>query len=536
VSGKVSQATLLVELARRKEGLELFHTPAQESYALIPHGDHREVWPLRSTIFRRWLSRQFFAEAGTTPNSQALHDALNVIEGKALFEGAEHYVYLRLAEQEGAIWLDLANEYWQAAKITADGWEIVQHPTVRFRRSSGMLPLPYPVTGGSLDELRVRVNVVDADWPLFVGWLVGTLRPRGPYAILIVNGEQGSAKSTMVRVARTLVDPDEAPVRREPRDGQDLIVAARNGLIVAFDNVSRLSLELSDDLARLATGIGFGTRQLYTDLDEIVVSVARPIAINGIEEVATRGDLLDRGLALTLPRIDRYTDEQKFWTSFDAAHPRILGALLDATATAYARFEATPTPNVRMADFARWVTAAEPALGFKPGTFLSAYRGNRAKAVNVVLEASLIAIPIQTIADTGFDGTATELLEQLETLVDQTVRKKKAWPPAPHVLSGQLRRIAPALRRVGVEVSFTHSGARGIQVRKVDEGRELASTACTNVQLDALDSDFGPHLSASRGPRTGGTRLSADPCGTTRTLAGSSSKRTRHEPAASGAS
>jgi hypothetical protein len=463
---KPSQATLLVEHAIATDSLELFRSPSFDAYVMLPAGTHRECWPVKSIVFRRWLSRLFFEQMRIAPGSQALQDALGVLEGKALFEGAEEEVHLRLADHDGAVYLDLADDYWQAVKITASGWECVDEPPVKFRRARGMLSLPYPTKGGSLDELREYVNIDDEDWPLFLGWLVGALRPRGPYAVLLVHGEQGSAKSTLVRVARALVDPNEAPVRREPRNGQDLIVAARNGLVVCFDNVSHLSQELSDDLARLATGSGFGARQLYTDLDEVIVHVSSPIILNGIEEVATRGDLLDRGLILSLPPIERYQDEDAFWRSFTEAHPRILGALLDAVSTAIANHDATPAPNVRMADFARFVTAAEPALGLESDAFITAYRDNRSGAVQLTLESSPLSTPVITLAATGFEGTATELLEQLNALVSEETRKQRGWPKQPHTLGGRLRRLGPALRRVGVKIDFERS-AGGVRTRKI---------------------------------------------------------------------
>jgi hypothetical protein len=451
-----SQASLIVELALAADDIELFRTSTHDGYVRLPSDGHLEVWPIRSSAFRRWLSRLYFVREAGAPGGQALTDALAVLEGLALFDGFEHEVHLRLAGHEGDIYLDLADADWRAVRISADGWEIVVDPPVRFRRARGMLPLPDPVAGGSVEELRRFANVGADDWPLLIGWIVGAFRPRGPYAVLLVHGEQGSAKSTLVRIARALLDPNEAPVRREPRNGQDLIVAARNGLVLAFDNVSHLSQELSDDLARLATGSGFGARQLYTDLEEVVVHVSRPICLNGIEEFAVRGDLLDRALILTLPPIDSYRDEDEFWRSFADVHPLILGALLDAASTALANHPTTPAPNVRMADFARWVSAAEPALDLAPGTFVAAYRENRAGAVQLTLESSPLSAPVTEIASTGgFEGLATELLVRLNALVSEEVRRQRDWPKRPNVLSGRLRRLAPALRRIGVLVEFS---------------------------------------------------------------------------------
>lgn len=466
---KPSVADMLIAAVLDSEGFELFHNDV-DGYASIAVDDHRETWPVRSATFRRWASRLLFETVGKTPGSQAVQDALSVLDGIALFDGPEHRVHLRLAEHNDALWLDLGDAEWRAVRIVPGGWDVVSEPPVRFRRPRGMLGLPDPIPGGTLDGLREYCNVTDDDWLLFQGYMIGALHPRGPYPVLVVSGEQGSAKSTLARLARSLIDPNEAPLRREPREARDLIVAARNSWIVAFDNVSRLSQELSDDLARLATGAGFGARTLYTDLEETIVHVARPAIMNGIEDFVTRGDLLDRSLILSLQPVEHYRDELEFWAMFEEARPAMLGALLDAVATALTRHESTATPNVRMADFARWVCAAEPALDGQEGDFMRAYRANRAGAVQLVLEASIIAAPVLAIADSpGFEGTASMLLSKLGELVDEEVRRDRSWPKRPHVLGGQLKRIAPALRRVGVAVEWERDRTKRIvKIKRID--------------------------------------------------------------------
>ncbi len=216
--------------------------------------------------------------------------------------------------------------------------------------------------------------------------------------------------------------------------------------------------------------------------------MSRPIVLNGIEEVAVRGDLLDRGLILNLPRINRYQDEDTFWTRFSEAHPRILGALLDAISIAVANHATTATPNVRMADFARWVTAAEPALGLERDAFLTAYRANRSRAVQSTLESSLLSQPVMALATSGFDGTATDLLAQLNALASDETRKQKEWPKQPHTLSGRLRRLAPALRKVGVEIEFERTSARDrtrtIRIRALAEVGDQASESVRDHSRD----------------------------------------------------
>ncbi len=459
--GRKSQATRLVELAEGAN-LELFHTPEGEAYATIPVGDHAEVWPLKSKSVRQWLARQYYHAQATAPNAQATQDALGVLEGKALYEGPEAPVYTRLAEHGGAICLDLGDAAWRAVVITAQGWEVIARPPVRFRRPRGLAPLPIPMPGGDLADLRRFLNIAsDDDWTLCVAWLLGACRPRGPYPVLALHGEQGSAKSTTARVLRALVDPSTVPLRAEPREERDLAIAATNTWVLAFDNLSRLPGWLSDALCRLATGGGFATRELYSDRDEALFDAQRPVLLTGIEELATRSDLLDRTIVRYLPAIadERRRDEATFWGDFTSARPAILGALLTAVSGALARLSTIALPRVpRLADFALWVTAAEPALGWAPGTFLRAYEGNRAEANDLALDASPVALAVRSLAAehpeaSPWLGTATALLTDLAKRVEEPVTKGRDWPKTARALSGILRRYAPNLRAAGVVVT-----------------------------------------------------------------------------------
>jgi len=91
-----------------------------------------------------------------------------------------------------------------------------------------MASLPHPVAGGSIEELWPFVNVPDDEQRVMaVSWLVTALRPTGPYPVLILQGEQGSAKSTTARVLRSLVDPSSVPLRTAPRNEQDLAIHAQ---------------------------------------------------------------------------------------------------------------------------------------------------------------------------------------------------------------------------------------------------------------------------------------------------------------------
>jgi hypothetical protein len=458
--GKDSTATQIVNLAL-DAGVDLFHSPRDEPYVAFDAGGHRETWPTGSRSFRRFLARLFYETVKAAPPAEAVKNALLTLEAISTFDGDERPVALRVGGGDDVVYLDLCDEDWNAVEITANGWRVVADPPVHFRRAPGMRPLPLPVPGGSLADLDAHLNTgSDRDTILIIGSIVQALRPAGPFTVLGLFGEQGSAKSTTARIWRELLDPGQPPTNSLPRSSRDLAIAANNSFCLAIDNVSKLQAWLSDDLCRLATGGGFRTRTLFQDADETLFDSTRPIALNGIGEVATRPDLLDRCILVELPAIpeDERRDEDSFWTEFDEAKPMLLGGLLDAVARALRDWPTTRLDRVpRMADTARWLTAAEPALGWEPGTFVKAYGGNRAELNELALESSLLAGPLLELLDKNdgdWTGGHKALLTELNAFVPDSLRKADGWPRTPQGISGELRRIAPNLRASGIDVSF----------------------------------------------------------------------------------
>jgi hypothetical protein len=460
---KTTIADALVELAA---DVELTHTPAGVAYATVHVGEHRETHAVTGRGLRRWLARRYWGVHRGAPPAESLRQALAVLDAQAIYDGEEREVYLRVAPgPDGAVWLDLADAAWHAVRVDAAGWAVVSDPPVRFRRAAGMLALPTPTGGGDLAELVELLPGAEADEPraLLLGWLVAALRPMGPYPILHLHGEQGSGKSTTSRMVRGMVDPAQAALRAPPREVRDLSIASNNGWVVAYDNLSGVPDWLSDALCRLATGGGFATRELYSDTDETIIDATRPAIVNGIDSVATRGDLLDRALLVTLPTIERYAPETELWRRYDAARPRMLGALLDAVSLAIRReHEVTVPPRLRLADAARWVEAAEPALPVKPGAWITAYSGVRAEGHQLALEGSLVGPALRSLASepAGWSGTAAALLAELGRR-DPDAAHRKGWPATPQAASTAVRRLAPALRAIGVMVEFDRDPGRG---------------------------------------------------------------------------
>jgi hypothetical protein len=381
-----------------------------------------------------------------------------------------------------------------------------------------------------VETLRGFLNVrSDVHFVLAIAWLIAALRHCGPYPVLVLSGEQGSAKSTFSTILRALVDPNTAPLRALPREDRDLFIAASNGHVLIFDNVSGLPFWISDTLCRLATGGGFAVRQLYTDQDEVLFDACRPMILNGIEDIVARPDLADRAIFLTLEPIpeEQRRPEQELLAEFESQRALILGALLDAVAHGLRQLPSVRLDRLpRMADFARWSTACETAI-WPAGTFWTAYCSNRDEAVADVIEADPVANAVRALmaTRTKWTGTASDLLGALTELVGEAQRKSKSWPNTPSTLSGRLRRAATFLRKAGIEIAFdretNHKRSRSIHISALPESGGVfasapsASSAPDNTPLDAnplkstgsdgaddTDANNTPHSGANSTPGT----------------------------------
>ncbi len=478
----LSTAQELVLIGRKTER---FHSTGEnEAMARVPvtrqvNGkphSHNETWPVRSSAFRQWLTREFYQQTERVPTSQAMEDALRVLEGDCRFEGVGRPLSVRVAGVENdpqTLWIDLTNDLWQAVRVTPAGWEIVADPPILFRRYALGNPQAEPVRGGSLDRLRDFLNIRDENaWVQLVVWLVAALLPDIAHPVLVVHGEQGCAKSTLMRLLSALIDPSKTPLRVEPRDVGEWVQAGQHSLMVTLDNVSKLPPWLSDAICRAVTGEGFSKRQLYTDGEDVIITFRRVIALTGIEVVAQRADLLDRSILLALTPIlpDKRRSETEVLKEFETARPALLGALLDTVANVLAILPSVQLARMpRMADFARVGVAVERALHWPDGTFLQAYAANVAAQHEEALEASPFALALRSFMQerSEWTGTATELLAALEPhkSISDAARE---WPKTPKSASGQLKRLAPNLRAIGLDYTQHRSGqARYLTIRKI---------------------------------------------------------------------
>ena len=435
----------------------LFRDANGDIFADLIVDGHRETWPIRSMEFRgayiAYLQRQLdrLVSEGSilaigvkhAMSKNAINNVLNEYEIKANSSLATRRdVYTRIAPHEDDIFIDLCNPNWEAIRITAGGWSIVESPPVRFRRTRGMLPLPYPERGGKIEALRPFFNLkTEADFTVIVGYVLAALRPFAPYPILNPIGPPGAAKTRLLRLIRRLTDPNGAETTPLPPSGEELFLSARNSHFLAYENVSHLSKKMSDHLCRMATGGSYRGRRRYTNTDENLHRGGRPISFEGIHNVVTEPDMLDRLVAIEVERVERYQDDKVLDRNFDRARPRILGALLDLL-VAGLREETTvrlTLPAPRMVGFVTWAVACG-----LPG-FEQAYASNRQDAINTLLEYDAAAKAVRQLVEDRkrWHGTAAKLLADLGEV---------AGVKNPRMLSDRLRLLTPMLATVGIHV------------------------------------------------------------------------------------
>jgi hypothetical protein len=480
-SGRASAATRLVQIG---SAAQLFRTDRDESFARFAVGDHLETWAVRSKAFRQYLGYAFYKETGKPPNAQATEEALNMLEAMARFEGPHHALDVRVAGAEGAVWYDLGSDRWDAVCVDRDGWRVEGESPPVFRRYTVTGPQVTPVSGGRLEKLRDFLNVRDErTFRLLVASLVAALIPNIAHPVLIFHGEKGAAKTTSARLVARLIDPSKAEVRSAPRRPEEWIQAADHSLVVVIDNISKMPRWLSDSVCRASTGEADTRRALYTNNEDILFAFRRVVILTGIEAASQEHDLLDRAVLLGLEPIpeDRRRSEAELLSEFERERSCLLGALFDLLASVMRELpNVRPATLPRMADFARIGLAVERASGWPAGSFMRAYQSNIADQNEEALAASAVGDALRVLMEggNGWEGTPAELLAALNAQFGTgNAPKPDGWPKSPRGMSGQLKRIASALRGVGILTEHVRSnGVRRIVLRKT-----LAVTGTTGT-------------------------------------------------------
>lgn len=478
-----TQLSRLMAIVSDNPDVELFRDEYETPYIRVPVNEQKETLNCRSRKFSLWLTHAYYEKYGGMPQPTALSLAIQGIEGLALFKGKRYELRKRVAETEDAIWYDLANNKNHAVRIAPTGWDLVANPPNLFQKEKHMLAQVEPVRGGNVAEFLQFVNISDEGQKLLLlVYLVSCFIPGFPHPLLYLYGQKGSAKSTLSKLLRRLIDPSTIEVVALPKDRRQAGLQLLHHHIIFYENVSHISADISDLLCIAITGGGFEDREFYTNADAFIYNVRTNIGINGINISAVKPDLLERSILIELERISDSGRrmENELYATFEEARPRILGAIFDTAATA---MKLRPTIKLthmpRMADFAAWGCAISEALGFTQEQFLKAYNKKIAQqdeeALAVSQEAQLVIALMQ--GEDEWSGTPQELLSTLKTIAaNQGEHVGRDFAEKPNVLTRRLNQVKTNLLAVGVDYSQKTGGNRLISLKRMKQAARVEGT------------------------------------------------------------
>ena len=463
-----------------------FHTADKVAYTDISIEGNRHTYAVKSRAFKLWLTGEHYRANKAGISSQSFQDTLPTLEAIAIFDGESREVHLRVAEYQSKLYLDLGTPDWKAIEIDAIGWRVISEPPIRFSRPDSLLPLPYPVEGGSLTELKDLLNVDGSSWTLIITFLLFCFCPDKTYPVLVLAAHRGSGKTAAAEILKGLIDPGKAGLIKLQGDTHKLAIAATRRHLMVYDNVGHISPDQSDDLCRVATGFGYSTRTLHTTEDETTFEFTRPQIITAIDALVTRDDLADRVLMAQLPEIPEHKrlPQGKLNEKVESAKPRILGALLTALSRTLAELpNVNPDKLPRMADYAQFAIASEKALGMDSGEFMEVFNESREQSRQVVIESSPLGEAIIRLMENypipkSWKGTASQLLKELENHTDDATYRSRFFPKASHSLTRQLNRLSPDLRAMGIDVQYLKdSGKERTRYIYIQKEVKIASEA-----------------------------------------------------------
>ena len=347
-------AGLLLKLAVNNVE-ECIYDQDKRAYAIIKDKttDSYQIIRLKSEEFNlnmsKWLveNTRGCEQAAKEHKIQTIDTLTSLIKKKSITLHNRAVMF----KDQNTVYYNLNNEFGEIMKITPDsngkGVTIIkQNPDlILFRKLPDRCRQLTPV---SIDSLKTDYDYLE---PLLTGvknekqklvfkcWLIALFFWSVSYGIPNTNGGERQGKTTLLKMAKSLFDPEEdlnAPIKDRPHTlAQELktdkfklddvnLIIWRSSLTI-FDNISHFTPELEDEFCQWITGGTHSKRKLYDDTDMVELSGARALGYTGITNVSTRPDHIARQFNIDVSRDD---NEKKFdediWTEFYNNKPETL--------------------------------------------------------------------------------------------------------------------------------------------------------------------------------------------------------------------
>lgn len=435
-----------------------------KAYCEINNNGKREIVEVKSKEFSEVLEHYAYTfnnRKEILKKSQIDH-IVSVLSAKARFEGASKKIEIRSCLRKSAVYIDLADGCGQI-KVTSKSWRIINPQRVKF--ATRPKALPFPIPEGDEDDIALLDKYLPKkSVKLIVAFIAHCLIAEPPFAVLAIQGEQGSGKTTVSKIIRDLVDPHEIPLTRINKE-DNLHTNAIDNQIICIDNASDLSDRMSDTLCRITTGAGFTKRKNYSDTDEVAIQIARPFLLNGISSIISKPDLGDRSIIVNTTRLNSKRYLSSVMSQFDADKSKIFGAILcGISGYLKHRDDIEVDSGHRLIEFLRVGIALERTYGWPEGSFMKEFDAMKRNQVLQEYDChSLVKGICKLLQGKGnkWSGSAEELILAIDdSSVSKCYSKEPDFPKNVAQLGKALLQLAPLLRDIGIEFSRSRSSTR----------------------------------------------------------------------------
>ncbi len=480
--------------------------------------DHFENWPIESNIFRAFLT-SWLKTAGISLSSEKIRSLQFLCQAAAYESNQKIELWNRYCRKNDEIYLDLGKPDWSILKISKNSIETLSSDVIMFRRYAAMAEMPIDLSGEK-EDLENYLNLVnlknedpekERENKLLYSVLLGTMMiPGFPHPIILVNGPQGSAKSSFSRSIRIIIDPSAVPLLSIPNKIENLVQTLSHNYAAFFDNVDAISDGYSDVFCRASTGEGIIKRQLYSDEEDIIFRYQRCVLLNGINISTTRSDFIDRSIQFELETIGptQRKTENEIIQELENLTPKVGGYLVKIIQKALIIHQYISKQLIgrlpRMADFAIWGEAVSRALGYQPLEFFNAYTARISDLSKSVISENVVAQELIDYLDKNDDFSEEKTLEitpsdLFNTLVER-IKARGADPKASRFpgnaiqLSRKLNILKPNFETIGIKIEIGRELVKGKTTRIITFSKINNTTPAPNLDdtddMDDTDGNF----------------------------------------------
>jgi len=292
-----------------------------------------------------------------------------------------------------------------------------------------------------------------------MGVFFGNIQPTK--IILLLLGEQGSGKTSALRRIQKFIFGSKVnllSIEKEKPDG--FVATITSDPIALFDNLDERISWLPFNLSRLATGVTFPRRQLYTTNEKVEFPGVSWLGITArsVDFMQSQPDLPDRTLVLKVDRLVDKKPEDELLCDVEVHRNAMWSELLDELNRIVhylGQNRQSESVQFRMADFASLALKIATVWGRRPEVEGAFKKLEQAQA-ELVLEGDPISLMLKIwLADAANHGrnvSAGVLFSELGTVAKQN---NSQWPFAnAKMLAHRLRQLQTALKeQFKVEVS-----------------------------------------------------------------------------------